>query len=200
MDGILAHFGNPAVQGVVMEWMDLRMSGQLEHLVDGPAHDALVLSIECLFAALRRLVADHEALAALDQTASDSSTTSLDTILAQAQDSCTTDSFLDAVTALCVLRRKVVAVCLDLRDEAAVLAQLEGIVSLMAPGVSLLSVWERHGPRLGNSPKGVRDAVIEALHQLNLHCPDPSLAASSSVPEFAAGHPTPSSPVEADSP
>ena len=61
------------------------------------------------------------------------------------------------------------------RDEAAVLTQLEGIVSLLVPGFSILELWNEHGSQMGEAPGKVRDAVILVLHALDCHCPDAAI-------------------------
>lgn len=63
-------------------------------------------------------------------------------------------------------------ICYDYSDEAAVLAQLEGIVSLLVPGFSVLQLWNEHGQQMGQAPGKVRDAVILVLSALDRHCPD----------------------------
>ena len=118
-----------------MEWMNLRSSGLVDHLEqeegDGSRQE-LIRVIQNLFASLRNLLQQHKLLNALDHLPCDDAV-ALEEGLIQAEDMCTgTTAFLDDVTALGLLRRKLRAAHLDLRDEQAVLAQLESIVALIA--------------------------------------------------------------------
>lgn len=97
--------------------MELHGSG----LIDGvttPGHGQEEMNsvIDNLFHTLRNLVTEHETLCALEHrlplTAAASS--SMDELLTRAQVACSREVFPEAMTALCLLRRKVRAAHLDL--------------------------------------------------------------------------------------
>ena len=152
----------------------MRATGTVEHIADqcgSVAHTELCNAILDLFAALRALAEDHATFAALDG-ASEPATSSVINMLDEAEQWCTGKALTETLAALVVLRRKVRAVALDLQNDDAVVAQLDAVVTLVVPGLSVQDLWKQHGPTLGIKPHALRDAVIVLLTRLDAHCPE----------------------------
>ena len=129
MNSLWQHLGNEHVQELIKEWMDLHTSGTVD--LGDPGQAALRPAVDGLFVSLAALVSEHQTLMALEQDDSPTIIPDADQLVQQAREMCTNEALGETITTLCLLRRKVHAAALDLRDEAAILTQLEGIVGLL---------------------------------------------------------------------
>ena len=185
MQSLLNTLCRPDVQAVVSEWFDLRLSGVC--VVSGDeAETELRAAIQELFAVLmamahdQRLVRQAYTFAAEDDTAaSGGATDGAESLLQRAQEFCLVSAFPDAVVALYLLRRKLRAMGAAARDERAVVTALSDVVALMAPGVSVLALWEN------NRAEGTQlwAALSEIMRVLDCHCPDAAAAAADLSPK-----------------
>lgn len=177
MQTLLTHLSNPKVQELLAEWYALRTSGEVAvPAVPSPAADDIKDGMHRLFGAIRGFAQDHEVrltLAELNHLGSPGggmlATTCLP-LLDQAESTCCDVAFPDAVVALALLRRKLGAAGLHVRDEGAVLAHVDEVVSLMVPGFSLLDLLQEVDT--GGDLSAFWVPLTGLMASLDRHCPE----------------------------
>lgn len=162
---------NPRVQRVMTDFLDLDASG-LARIEDATGQEEIREAIGGLFDALRTLLSDAQLRQQVEELAGD-----LDTghdphaealaHLDGARDLCCCTALPQTIVALALMRRYLAALGSDANDEAAVVAAVDGIVALLAPGVSVLEHWERN--RTGCAR--LWEALNKILGVLDRHCP-----------------------------
>lgn len=176
----------PQVQTVVAEFLTLRADPAV--VLDGPAGEAAVrAALETLFDTLRELMRDQQVLASAKEFSEDA-TQQAERILAgldRGRLLCVGAALPEAVVALYLLRRRLRSLGPDARDERSVVGALDGVVALMAPGVSVLDLWQDNRSRCASLWTSLR-GLMEAMDD---HCPDPTAPPPPPPPTAAANAP-----------
>lgn len=89
---------------------------------------------------------------------------------------CTGEALPDAVVTLYLLRQKLRSLGDRSRDQAAVVKEVDSIVSLLAPGISVLELWQNNQTESAHLWEAL-NGLISAMDQ---HCPCPPCPPSAS--------------------
>lgn len=167
---------NPKVQGVLADFLELDASGQAR-IEDPTGLDDVRRAVGCLFDVLRELLLDAQLRQQVAELSSSNEDVGIDDALHDdavgrldgARDLCCHVALPQTIVALVLMRRYLAGLGPDANDEAAVVASVDGIVALLAPGISVRDHWERN--RAGCTR--LWEALNAILRVLDQHCPPP---------------------------
>lgn len=185
---LMQTLAQPQVQSVVAEFLTLRADPAV--VLDGPEGEVAVrCALEGLFDVLMDLLQDQQILAQAGEFSEDAKQHA-DRMLAGLERGrmfCVGAALPEAVVALYLLRRRLRSLGDRARDEEAVVTALDGVVALLAPGVSVLELWQDNR----SSCTRLWVSLSQLISSMDAHCPDPAVATAAPQPSPLVGSPDP---------
>lgn len=200
MASILTALSYPEVKQVVNEFFALDASGTAR-VTDPDGQEAVRQVVTQLFNTISDILTEYNMVGDALNFEAESLTTAQDygSLCQQAMEISTGPALQQTVVALYLLRSKLRSLGEKAKDEREVIVVVDGIVSLMAPGVpgpspsdgpplSLLEVWERNREQCAR----LWTCLHSIMGVMDRHCPDAS-AVSPPPPPAEATTPAPCS-------
>ena len=187
---------DPQVKAVMNEFFALDASGEAR-VSDPEGQENIRRVIVQLFTTIGDLLTEHTLVTtALNFETSPEECHDYGALCQQAMEFSTGAAFPQTVVALYLLRTKLRSLGEKAHDEREVITIVDGIVGLLAPGVSVLEAWESNREQCAR----LWTCLHDILRVMDQHCPDasssskappPPPVAEATTPEPCPGAPSP---------